>query len=204
MTDAELTALAERVSAEQSRRQRSRRCEVCGVEFEGRSDARFCSDKHRVAAHRMWRTVMTTLTEMPRWAIFGDDKAPYQRDGSRASVTDPTTWATAAELTGHGRLGFMLGDGIACIDLDGCVVDGVATDAARAFLERFSYSYVELSQSGRGLHIWGQADERKGKRWTTDDGLKVEWYSRERFMGFTGEVYLLGSLKPLPEPEELQ
>jgi primase-polymerase (primpol)-like protein len=116
------------------------------------------------------------------------------------SVTDPSHWSTFADAVssevGDG-VGFVLnGDGIVCLDLDDCVVDGVPTEAAQKFLNEFPGAYVEFSPSGRGLHVWGRGFMDRGRRFTLD-GLKVEAYPDGRYITVTGNVYRSGGLPVL-------
>jgi primase-polymerase (primpol)-like protein len=84
-------------------------------------------------------------------------------------------------------LGFVLnGDGIVCIDLDHCF-DGVPSVQAQAVLDLFPDTYVEVSPSGTGLHIWGFAPLLKGRRFTLN-GLSVEVYPSGRYMTVTGNA----------------
>lgn len=85
-----------------------------------------------------------------------------------------------ASKVGDG-LGFALGDGIGCIDLDHCVDDGVLADWAAAILDRLPATYTEVSPSGHGLHIWGRIPERPGRRVGN-----VEVYSAGRYITVTG------------------
>lgn len=164
-------------------------CAHCHSLFAARrSDAVFCSGRCRVYAFRELRgQIPRALLDLPRWVLFDDRKIPRRVDGSTASSTDPGSWVsfvTAAEAArdcGRG-VGFVLnGDGIACIDLDHCIVDGRLTDLARGVLAAASGAYVEISPSGTGLHVWGLASVGKGVR---RDGVEV--YDRGRYMTVTG------------------
>ncbi|WP_228506202.1 hypothetical protein [Frigoribacterium sp. VKM Ac-2530] len=93
-------------------------------------------------------------------------------------------------------LGFVLGDGVGCIDLDHCLVDGVPTSAAGEVLRAYPGNYVEVSPSGDGLHIWGTADPAPGTR-RVEDGLAIERYSTGRYITVTGNVFRAGTLLPL-------
>lgn len=79
----------------------------------------------------------------------------------------------------------MLGDGIGCVDLDHCLVGGVPTAAARAFLAALPPTYIEISPSGDGLHVWGLLPEGRG-RVRNVNGLSTEAYSTGRFITITG------------------
>lgn len=86
-------------------------------------------------------------------------------------------------------LGFALGNGFACIDLDHCM------DASHRLLPWAKMilapvegkTYVEVSPSGDGLHIWGTCEERKGVR--TRDLMNAEAYSQGRYMTVTMKPY---------------
>ncbi|WP_420836681.1 hypothetical protein, partial [Arthrobacter agilis] len=125
-------------------------------------------------------------------------KLPITADGRAAArINDPATWSDYATATASSvgvGLGFVLGDGLACIDLDHCLVDGVPTPAAQAMLDRYPSAWVEVSPSGDGLHIWGTASPQPGRR-TINDGLSIEFYSRDRYMTVTGATYRGGGLR---------
>jgi primase-polymerase (primpol)-like protein len=122
-----------------------------------------------------------------RW-IRHAAKVPKTVHGRAASSTDPATWSTfdqaLASHVGDG-LGFVLaGDGIACIDLDHCLEGGDLADWAREVLGLAGPTYVEVSPSGTGLHIFGKGVVGKGHR---RDG--VECYDRGRYMTITGRRF---------------
>lgn len=72
----------------------------------------------------------------------------------------------------------MLGDGLACWDLDGVLDGGVLHPEARAILDQVGRDalWVERSMSGDGLHVFVR-------------GERVSYYSRERFIAVTGDRY---------------
>lgn len=107
---------------------------------------------------------------------------------------NPSTWSSYARVRQHERIGFVLGGGIACLDLDHCLVGGVPTAAARAVLDRAVGAYVEVSPSGDGLHVWGRAAEQPGRR-----RLGFEVYSVGRYITVTGRVFQRGGLVDLSE-----
>lgn len=119
--------------------------------------------------------------------------------GRYASSTDPTTWATYEEASKSGigeGLGYALGEGIGCIDLDHCIVDGKLTPAAERFVVAYPQNYIEVSPSGDGLHIWGLAAETYGTKQNID-GLSIETYSAGRYITITGNIWQHGTLLPL-------
>lgn len=175
-----------------------RSCDWCGKSIVSRNrQARFCSPRCRVYAHR--NPIPLQLTSRDRWVRFRADKKPLTVDGLAASSTDPQTWAkySAARASSAGvGLGFVLGDGIGCLDLDHCLVDGVPTAAAAAFLAKYLHHHIEVSPSGDGLHIWGLRDKLPGTK-RTIDGVSVETYSTGRYITVTGNVFQRGALLPL-------
>jgi hypothetical protein len=146
------------------------------------------------------------LKVLTRW-VLSKSKQPYMAEAinSRASVTDPTTWSsfqsaqTAFAEGGYDGIGFVFnGDGIVGIDLDDCVVDGSPTEQAIEILDEIGCSYIEVSQSGRGLHGYGfhngpGADGRRGYY----KGVKIEIYCWKRFFVVTGNLWRQGALQLL-------
>jgi primase-polymerase (primpol)-like protein len=170
------------------------RCESCGDEFYARRDARYCSSRCRVAAHRASDGPPAELTTRPRW-VAHKQKAPRVPFGGFASSTDPTTWrdyATATSAVAAGPrggnmdgVGFVLnGDGIACIDLDDCLDGDTLAPWAQEIVDRCPRTFIEVSPSGRGLHIWGYAEVGKGRR---SGGVEV--YDRGRYICVTGRRF---------------
>lgn len=168
-----------------------RACERCGGDLPllARADARFCSTRCRVAAHRA-RQAPAELRERDRWVRHDTRKVPLRADGfGPASSTDPQTWSTYKAVRTSGRGvgdGFVLnGDGVVCIDLDHCVTpSGRITAAARRFLATLPSTYVERSPSGTGLHVWGFGQAPRGRRMVVG-GLHVEVYGTGRYMTVT-------------------
>ena len=100
-----------------------------------------------------------------------------------ASSTDPSTWSTyadALEATHGAGLGYMLGDGVGCIDLDHCIAGGEIEPWAREIIDSCPGTYVEVSQSGEGVHIFGLMPEAPGRR-----RGNIEVYSKARFIAMT-------------------
>lgn len=170
------------------------RCEVCGAETQAGARGRkprFCSTRCRVAAHRQSnrdQVIPAELRERARW-IRHSGKRPMSVDGRWVSVTDDSGWSSFDEAleSSHGDgAGFVLnGDGIVCVDLDDVVEDGVVCDQAQALIDSLPETYVEVSPSGRGLHIWGLAKMSTGRRFVRD-GMKVEVYPDGRYLTVTG------------------
>lgn len=146
------------------------------------------------------------LCEIPRWLVWKGDKVPYCANAvnSKASSTDPNTWATfsqaqtAFEEGGYLGVGFVLaGDGIVGVDLDKCVDAGEPAPAAMGLLDRVGCKYIEFSPSGTGLRGFGYGDNIEGRRGRID-GINVELYASKRYMTVTGRTLMPGPLVNLP------
>lgn len=155
-----------------------------------RRHARFCSGRCRTAAHRAGSTFPAELRGLPRWVRRSAGKVPLTVSGRAASSTDPRSWATYAQASrsraGVG-LGFVLnGDGVVCLDLDHCVVDGALLRDPARLLERLPPTYVERSPSGDGLHVWLRGELPRSGR-VRLFGVACEGYSTARFLTMTGD-----------------
>lgn len=174
-----------------------RECEWCGRSIVRKnSQAKFCSSKCRVYAHRASENPLSALRNRRRWVLYDEQKRPRTLAGSLASSTDPETWSTRAALARHTNIGYVLGEGVGCIDLDHCLIAGKPTPAAREYLTRYPRHYIEISPSGDGLHIWGTAAEAPGTKRTVN-GLSVETYTTGRYITVTGKVFQKGQMLPL-------
>ncbi|MEU5765041.1 DNA primase [Streptomyces asoensis] len=161
-----------------------------------RSDARTCSVRCRVAAHRAAkkRVFPLELTTRDRWVRRSSAKVPLTTVGKAASSTAPRTWGTyrnATESVAGVGTGFVLnGDGIVCIDLDHAIAaDGSLKPWAEDIVSLAGETFIEVSASGEGLHIFGYADVRRGRRIRRDDGYAVEVYGDRRFIAVTGQRF---------------
>lgn len=119
---------------------------------------------------------------------------PLTVNGLPASSTNPDTWTALVAVEsctiGDG-IGFALGNGFACIDLDHCYDSrGHLADWAKMIIAPVEgKTYIETSPSGDGLHIWGCAAERTGLRVRNDLGMNIEAYSQSRYMTYTGHTW---------------
>lgn len=166
-------------------------CERCGKKLDLLRSGRvpsYCSTRCRMAAHRA-KQLPAQLRTRDRWVRWAPDKRPITAEGWPASSTDAKTWTSHSKIREFSRIGFVLGQGIGCIDLDHCLIDGKPTPAAAQFLALVPQTYIEVSPSGDGLHIWGLMPEAAGTRRKTDDGLSVETYSRSRYITVTGRRF---------------
>jgi primase-polymerase (primpol)-like protein len=150
-----------------------------------------------VAAHRARHATGTVvpreLTARPRWVRRDERKAPRRVDGGFASVTEPSTWTSYRQAVGSTvgvGVGFVLtaGDGVVCVDLDHCLTGGELAPWARAVLDRCPPTFVEVSPSGDGLHVWGRAVVERGRR-IRRDGEAIEVYGQGRYIAVTGRRF---------------
>lgn len=149
----------------------NRECEHCKgpLAASARSHARYCGTSCRVMASRARKrkpaevaaplSLPRALTRSPRWIRHNAAKVPLTVAGGLATSTNPATWspfADACASTAGTGLGVVLtGDGTVCVDIDHCITDGALSDDAETFLAGLPPTYIELSPSGTGLHVWG-------------------------------------------------
>jgi len=187
-------------------------CEVCETGI-ARSKTgrprRFCSNACRQKAYRRESKTRAELYAEANRHIIPEElrirnrwvrhigKRPLAIGGWFCSVNDErafSTYAAVKESTRGDGYGFVLnGDGVVCIDLDDCVVDGQPNRAAQNLIDTLPETYVEFSPSGNGLHIWGFGKMEKGRRFS-DDGLKIEVYPSARFITVTARPYVRARL----------
>lgn len=140
------------------------------------------------------------LQRLDRWVCWRKaaragrfTKLPIQLNGRNASSTDPVTWASYKEAThvkiGDG-IGFVLGGGIGCVDLDHCLIDDGLTPGAEKVLAALPATYVEVSPSGDGLHVWLRMPASRGRVFDVA-GQPVEVYPPDsgRYVTVTSKPY---------------
>lgn len=137
-------------------------------------------------------TVPAELRSQDRWVRWRKQsrngkttKAPRTIDGKRfASSTDVNTWSSyeAAKDSLHGNgIGFVLnGDGIGCIDLDDAIEGGSLVGWAQKIVDSNEGTFIEVSQSGNGVHIWGYLPDQAGR--VVRDGRSIEVYATGRYI----------------------
>jgi len=152
--------------------------------------------------NNMLPEIPQTLKQLPRWILWkletrdeNQTKVPYRIDGVKASPTNPSDWtdfATACRAFDPGKhsgLGFVLKreDNIVCIDLDNCIGnDGQICDEA-VNIVRIMNSWTEISQSGKGLHIFVRGAKPTDRARATPREFKsLEIYDHARYIAMTG------------------
>ena len=128
--------------------------------------------------------------------------------GKFAESDNPETWTdfdTACEYAkenGGVCLAYALDgkDGIACIDLDGCMeVNGDFSETANQVFDAVQGSYTEKSVSGKGLHIFGKTKGADLRSFSKDKTM--EYYQDTHFIAMTGDFYGSSELKSFDTPE---
>ena len=143
-----------------------------------------------------------TLKQLRRWILWrleirdgAQTKVPYRIDGLRASITNPNDWTDfetacrAFDPAKYNGLGFILKreDNIVCIDLDGCIGDdGQICDEAFNIV-RILNSWTEVSQSGKGLHIFVRGTKPTDKcKVKPREFESLEVYDSDCYIALTG------------------
>ena len=153
----------------------------------------------------IFENIPNELKRYNQWVVWKDAKIPYDTRAvnSKASVTDPGSWGSfeqakaAYQEGGWSGIGFVLnGNGIAGVDLDGCVIDGKPTAEALEVLQELGATYIEFSPSGTGLRAFGFADDLKSGVKVDYNNVKVELYTNKRYLTLTGWDFQSGPLTP--------
>jgi primase-polymerase (primpol)-like protein len=180
----------------------TKRCERCREALGARHahNARFCSGRCRMAAHRASRRQVdplpSAMTRRRQWVRRTDRKVPLSVVGPKvrpASSTDPETWSSysaANRSTAGAGLGFVLSvmDRLVCIDLDHALMDGELRPWARRIVGTLPATYIEVSPSGTGLHVWGFGSLERGRRIRHGESA-IEVYDRGRYITVTREPF---------------
>jgi putative DNA primase/helicase len=171
-----------------------------------------------------YRDVPVQMKQLPQWVVWRFEqreagkkptKIPYnalQLKGAglspwaKARSNESETWCTfetACEVLKRFReldgLGFCFSpnDGMTGIDLDNCInADGSLTDWAQKVVTEFGHTYIEVSPSKRGLHIFciGKA-VKAGKRVVVkpngngDEAIEIYDYTSPRYFTVTGKRF---------------
>jgi hypothetical protein len=155
--------------------------------------------------------VLKQIAAWVTWRLDGSKKVPYQAESpnKRAKSTDRSTWSSfeaakvCYEAGGFDGVGIVLdGRGLVGVDLDDCVVDGVASPAALEFVDHIGLGYVEYSPSGTGLRGFGYFAGARSFRGRVGN-LSVEIYFDKRYLTVTGKVFREGVIQDLCNVDEV-
>lgn len=142
------------------------------------------------------------LRAMNNWCLWKLDhdakgrltKVPYAYTGKKAASSDRNTWSSFNTVSSiltekpdaYNGYGLMIADGLVFIDIDHCIsADGCIDKRGQDILSGFPESYIEISQSGTGIHI---ITKGKLSRGFNNRKHGVEAYSSGRFCAMTGNV----------------
>ncbi|MEE2733640.1 MAG: DUF5906 domain-containing protein [Pseudomonadota bacterium] len=122
---------------------------------------------------------------MRQYINCNDAKIPVDDCGSHINHLDPTNWLTLqqAQSTGLNVSYVLNGNGVWCLDIDGCIDNaGNLNDIAQELVKRARGKpvYVETSISKTGLHIWGRYEGAIPQHACKNTVLKIELYTNER------------------------
>lgn len=141
---------------------------------------------------------MALLKHYPQFILWGlRDKVKIplsHRTKYPCSIHDESNWLgyqDAVNLAAQEGFGvaFVLTrkTGLICIDLDDCLSEGGLTPEATAHLQTFRLFAHEISYSGTGLHIWGQASDLPEEHRCRVKGYEV--YTQNHYIALTGKLY---------------
>lgn len=156
------------------------------------------------------------LKALPQWILWRLEwidgrwtKTPYQAEPAlrrreiKAKTNDPDTWTdfetvmtalTMPRKEPYTGIGFCLipDGGLCVIDFDDAIQDGELTLEAQTILGLFPPTFVEISPSGTGLHVWVKG-RKPGKRSRKKlDGIELEIYdgTSGRYLTVTGHPHV--------------
>ena len=121
-------------------------------------------------------------------------KIPYSPNyEGKAKTNDSTTWSSYTKVktifekykTIYDGIGIVLNkqSNIVFIDIDHCFENGEILEEAKNIINMFPGSYIELSQSGEGVHILTRGKIDKNIK---NSKYGIEMYDNKRFIAFTG------------------
>lgn len=116
-------------------------------------------------------------------------KLPFSLiDGQASNWNKPNRWLNLEEAKyENSPLGFVLveEDKIVCIDLDKAIMDGKLSAMAEEVVKDFVGSHMEISQSGKGLHIFARGNLENNLNLSSKG---IEIYKNNRYIALTGDV----------------
>ncbi|MEG1040563.1 MAG: DUF5906 domain-containing protein [Pseudomonas sp.] len=118
-------------------------------------------------------------------------KEAVGREGYRVDPTDPARWMSYEEAAATGlplAFSFSESDPFFFLDIDNALTDsGDWSVLSRGLIGSLSGCAVEISSSGRGLHIFGVGAGGTSHSNRRDD-LGLEFYTKGRFVALTGNM----------------
>lgn len=152
----------------------------------------------------LYKNVPEEMKALPRWVKWRKvakkdkhgntkwTKIPYSiKDNSSFNWNNPSKWVnydTAKKyINGYDGLGYVLveKDSIVAIDLDNCIENNKLNSFSEKIVEVFNGTYMELSQSGKGIHIFLKSSISKNLNLQS---LGIEMYKDNRYIALTGDI----------------
>ena len=148
-----------------------------------------------LAAFGNYRQFIVYVTHPSRTRPGKTDKFPVDfRSGQIVDAHDPNIWtdhstaiARAAQFGGTHGVGFVFteADPFWFLDIDNCLqADNTWSSIAQQLCGALNGCAVEISQSGRGLHVFGVG--RPPAHGCKNEPLGLEFYHARRFVALTG------------------
>ena len=139
----------------------------------------------------LWRAIPKDNGKIGKVPHYIKDNKPV--GGGQNNLAVCMTFNTAlhyADQLNFNGVGFTFdGNGIVGIDIDDCFIDGKFTDEAAKLINQFKDTYIEYSQSGKGIHIFiFDNDVKNGYRITDGQHRKGDYeiYEINRYFAITG------------------
>lgn len=135
----------------------------------------------------VWRNIRRDgkLTKVPFHPLTGG--ALDATKTSNGASYDDAWRAYRRKGSGYAGIGFILGDGIAGVDVDNCIepATGELDERGQRISQRFKRTYAEISPSGTGFKVLVRVPEGTEAHGTKGDG--VECYAERRYFALTGQ-----------------
>jgi hypothetical protein len=148
--------------------------------------------------HAVPQWIVVKLVPLPTGKV---DKLPVDpRTMTVSTAHDPAVWlphaqavAVAAAMGSNYTTGFVLtpNDPFWCLDIDNCLTPSGWSPLAQSLVARLPGCAIEVSLSGRGLHVWGRGAVPPHSKKRVD--LGIELYTELRFIA-AGRPGATGSL----------
>ena len=122
---------------------------------------------------------MDKITIDPKTGRAADAHSPTNHLSAHEAIALAPLWNAGVGFT------FTPNDPFFFLDIDNCLTDSGWSDLAMKLCQDFNGCAVEISHSGKGLHIFGTG-RPDGAYKTKNTGLGLEFYTESRFVALTG------------------
>ncbi len=150
-----------------------------------------------LAAMGAYRQFIVYVSQPSRSRPGKTDKFPADfRTGRVANAHDAEIWTDSATAIAHAAhygptygVGFVFtpGDPFFFLDVDNCLQsDNTWSPVAQDLCQKFAGCAMEISQSGKGLHVFGSYQSPIAQHGCKNEALGIELYHQGRFVALTG------------------